>query len=138
MIRVVFDTNVIVSAAWTRGGAEAYALDLAAANKLQLYATEPILSEYETVLRRPKFSRLPPELIDKLIELIRGLAIIIVPFERLAVSPDEDDNRFLECAEAADAHYLVTGNKRHFPHRWKRTTIINARELIEMLIDPDY
>ena len=35
--------------------------------------------------------------------------------ERLAISPHQPDNRFLECAEAALATYLVTGNSRHFP-----------------------
>lgn len=42
MIRAVFDTNVIVSAIWKRGGAESYALDLVVAHKLSLYATAAI------------------------------------------------------------------------------------------------
>lgn len=52
---------------------------------------------------------------------------------RIFISPDEPDNRFLECAEAADADYLVTGNKKHFPNQWKRTRIVNARELLDTL-----
>jgi hypothetical protein len=39
----------------------------------------------------------------------------------------------LECAEAARAHLLLTGNKRHFPERWKGAKIVNAREFIEEL-----
>jgi predicted nucleic acid-binding protein len=49
------------------------------------------------------------------------------------VSPPESDNRFLECAESAKVHFLVTGDKRHFPPVWKHTRIVNARELIEEL-----
>jgi putative PIN family toxin of toxin-antitoxin system len=137
MIRVVLDTNVVVSAVLTRGGAESHALDLAAARKIQLHVTRSILTEYEEVLRRPKFSRVSRKAIDGALELIRRVAIVVNPKETLAVSSDEDDNRFLECAEAADADYLVTGNKRHFPERWKQCAVIGARELVELLIDAE-
>lgn len=56
---------------------------------------------------------------------------MIVPAITLAVSPDERDNRFLECAESAGADFLVTGNRRHFPAVWKTTRIVSTRELIE-------
>jgi putative PIN family toxin of toxin-antitoxin system len=137
MIRVVLDTNVVVSAVLTRGGAEAYALDLAAARKIQLCISAEILAEYEGVLRRAKFSRVSPKAIDAALELIRRVAIVVRPKEKLAVSTDEDDNRFLECAEAAAADYLVTGNKRHFPGQWKECMVIGARELVELLIDAE-
>lgn len=137
MIRVVLDTNVIVSAVLTRGGAEAYALDLAAIRKIQLCVSAAILAEYEGVLRRPKFSRVNPKAIDTVLGLIRRVAIVVTPKETLAVSSDEDDNRLLECAEAADADYLVTGNKRHFPEQWKKCLVIGARELVELLIDAE-
>jgi predicted nucleic acid-binding protein len=58
------------------------------------------------------------------------------PSRLLSVSPDEPDNRFLECADAAGADYLVTGNKRHFPASFGNTRVVNARELIET-ITPD-
>ena len=45
MIRAVLDTNVVVSGVLTRGGAEAHALDLAAAGKIEVYATAAILTE---------------------------------------------------------------------------------------------
>jgi predicted nucleic acid-binding protein len=45
---------------------------------------------------------------------------------------DPDDNRFLECAEAARAHYLVTGNIRHFPEVWEETRIVTPREFIDV------
>jgi len=40
------------------------------------------------------------------------------------------DNIFLECADAARADYLITGNQRHFPKFWKKTKIISSPELI--------
>ena len=50
---------------------------------------------------------------------------------RVAESSDPGDNQFLECAEAAHANYLVTGNIRHFPDIWKDTRIVTPREFIE-------
>jgi predicted nucleic acid-binding protein len=46
------------------------------------------------------------------------------------VSSDPDDNMFLECADAARADDLITGNHRHFPKFWKKTKIITPREFI--------
>ena len=62
------------------------------------------------------------------VEFLRAAALVLEPAFRLAACPHEPDNRFLECAEAAQADYLVTGNQRHFPARWKITTIVNAGE----------
>ena len=54
-IRVVLDTNVVVSAHLSSEGYERSVLDLALAGKLRMFASEAILREYESVLRRPKF-----------------------------------------------------------------------------------
>jgi putative PIN family toxin of toxin-antitoxin system len=105
--------------------------------KIQIYATPAILPEYEGVLRRPKFSRISPNVMNGALDLIRRMAILVKPAETLAVSADESDNRLLECAEAADADYLVTGNKRHFPAHWKKTAVIGEREFVELLIDAE-
>jgi predicted nucleic acid-binding protein len=58
---------------------------------------------------------------------------LVVPSRRLEVSGDPDDNPFLECADAARADYLVTGNLRHFPRFWKKTKIITPREFIGLV-----
>jgi predicted nucleic acid-binding protein len=62
------------------------------------------------------------------------MSTMIAPATTLAVSPDETDNRFLECAEAAGVDFLVTGNRRHFPNVWKTTRIVCARELVEFVL----
>jgi putative PIN family toxin of toxin-antitoxin system len=132
MIRVVIDTNVLVSANIKTKGSEARVLDLVATGRLQLYISQPILSEYQGVLTRPKL-RLDPKRVQASLDLIHSASIVIEPQISLAVSPDEPDNRFLECAEAAQADYLVTGNKRHFPKQWQTAEIVNARELLERI-----
>jgi len=52
------------------------------------------------------------------------------------VASDPDDNKFLECADAARADYLVTGNQRHFPEFWKKTKVISPREFIDIVAPP--
>lgn len=136
MIGIVLDTNVIVSAALTRGGAEAYALDLVLARKAVMFLTEEILAEYEGVLRRPKF-RLAPKIVDGLLGRMMEIAVAVRPSRLVHASRHEDDNHFLECAETSAAHYLVTGNRRHFPTSWKTTRIVSAREFVELLIDAE-
>ena len=68
----------------------------------------------------------------QLLRLIRNRDNLIAPSRRLEVSSDPDDNRFLECADAARADYLVTG-MRHFPRFWKKTKIITPREFIGLV-----
>ena len=133
--RVVLDTNVVVSAHLKSEGYERHVLDLVLAGKLQLAASEVILAEYADVLSRSKFG-IGGKHVASSMRLIRGAATIVRPHHELKVTPHSADNRFLECADAARADYLVTGNKRHFPKSWRQTLVVNARELLEW-IAPD-
>ena len=132
MIRVVFDTNVVVSAMLNTSGTPASVLRLALHRHVQLCVSEYILKEYEAVLRRPKFRR-SPQTVTAMMKSIRAVAVKVTPARTVSVSADEDDNRFLECAEAAGADYLVTGNNQHFPDLFGRTRIIDARRLVELV-----
>jgi uncharacterized protein len=132
-IRVVLDTNVVVSAHLNSEGYERSVLDLALSGKLRMFVSEAILREYESVLRRPKF-RLRPLSVSRSLRLLRSATRVVAPYGQLDVARDPGDNRFLECAEAAKADYLVTDDKRHFPTQWRQTVIVNARELLEWTI----
>mgnify|MGYP001791903502 CR=1 FL=1 len=131
-IRVVLDTNVLVSAHLNDEGYEKHVLDLALAGKIEIAVSQEILAEYEDVLRRPKFA-IAARQVTKSLRLLVTAARRVNPRRRLTAARDPDDNRFLECAEAGRADYLVTGNKRHFPKKWRQTLVVNARELIEWI-----
>jgi uncharacterized protein len=131
--RVVLDTNVLISAALQPSGLEARLIELAARRAVELCVSPEVLAEYREVLSRPKFARLDPRHVSRLLDLIAVEALAVAPAGRLAESPHEADNRFLECAQEAAADFIVTGNKRHFPKRWKNTTVVNARELLEIV-----
>jgi uncharacterized protein len=130
-IRLVIDTNVLVSAAIKPAGLQRTVLLLAITKPARLYVSQPILEEYGTVLARPEL-RVPKGLRQQLLQLIKSHSYTVIPTRRLEVASDPDDNMFLECADAARADYLVTGNQKHFPKFWKTTKIITPREFISV------
>ena len=132
MLKVVLDTNVIVSANLNVQGMEALVVRLASNKVIQLCISPPILAEYENVLKRPKF-KFAPELVEGVLQLIRDTGLLLTDLPVLKVLADGKDNCFLECAQAAGASYLVTGNTRHFPAKWKTTRRVTARELLEII-----
>jgi putative PIN family toxin of toxin-antitoxin system len=130
-LRLVLDTNVLVSAALKPEGLQRTTLLLATTKPARFYVSAPILEEYAEVLSRPELV-IRRGLRLQLLQLIKNRSHMIVPSRRLDVTSDPDDNIFLECADAASADYLITGNQKHFPPFWKSTKIITARDFINL------
>ena len=131
-LRLVIDTNILVSAALKPDGLQRTVLLLAITKPARLYVSDPILAEYREVLARPEL-QIRKSLRLQFLQLIRNHAHRVTPWQPLEVTKDPDDNRFLECADAARADYLVTGNQRHFPRFWKKTKVITSREFITIV-----
>jgi len=130
-LRLVLDTNIVVSAALKPEGLERVAFLVSITRPARLYVSEPIIKEYSDVLARPEL-RIRRGARLQLLDLVRNRSTTISPRIHLAVSRDPGDNKFIECADAARADYLITGNRRHFPTFWKATKVITAREFVEM------
>jgi putative PIN family toxin of toxin-antitoxin system len=130
-LRLVLDTNVLVSAALKPEGLPRTVLLLAVTKPARLYVSDAILTEYRDVLSRPEF-RIRKGLRRQFLQIIENRAHRIFPTRLPLVTSDPDDNIFLECADAARADYLVTGNPRHFPKFWKKTKVITAREFLTL------
>jgi putative PIN family toxin of toxin-antitoxin system len=128
-LRLVIDTNIVISAALKPDGLQRTVLLLAITKPARLYVSDAIVAEYREVLARPEL-KIRKGLRQQLLQLIRSRAHSVVPTRTLQVAKDPDDNKFLECVDAACADYLVTGNQRHFPKFWKKTKVINSREFI--------
>ena len=122
-LRLVIDANVLISAAIRPAGLQRTVLLLAITRPARLYVSRPILEEYSEVLGRREL-RIRKGLRQQLLQLIKSHSYTVVPTRRLHVTSDPDDNMFLECADAARADYLVTGNQKHFPRFWKKTKIM--------------
>ena len=131
-LRLVLDTNVLVSAALNPEGLQRTVFLLAITKPARLYVSHPIMHEYLHVLARPEL-KIRKGLRRQLLQLVENHSYTVAPSQRLEVTYDVDDNRFLECADAARADYLVTGNLRHFPRFWKKTKVITPREFIGLV-----
>jgi putative PIN family toxin of toxin-antitoxin system len=93
-VRIVLDTNVLISAALQPRGLPARVLEMVAYGAVELCASSEILDEYREVLSRPKFAGLDPQRVARLLTLVTKAANMVTPANRLAASPDESDTRF--------------------------------------------
>lgn len=91
-----------------------------------------IYAEYEEVIRRPRFKR-AEDVIAGALHAIRENALWVHSTETVRACADPDDDILLECAQALQADYLVTGNSRHFPASWRGTAVVTARDLLDIL-----
>ena len=113
-MKVVLDTNVLVSGLLSPYGPSADALRLVAAGQVRLCYDARILAEYEQVLRRPRFAFDLAHVRVLLREIAAdGDLVQAVPLRRAL--PDPDDEPFLAVALAGPARCLVTGNGSHYP-----------------------
>jgi putative PIN family toxin of toxin-antitoxin system len=107
-VKVVFDTNILVSALVFPGGRGEAALRRIIEEQDQLVISKPILDELLGILGR-KFARDAEELAHVGV-FLSDLALFVKPKRRLQVVKDEPNNRILECALAGRAKAIVTGD----------------------------
>jgi len=129
-VRVVFDTNILISALVFPGGRGEAALRRITEERDQLVLSKPILDELLGILAR-KFSRDAEELAHVAV-FISDIATLVRPRRRLAIVKDEPDNRVLECALTGNAEVIVTGDHellalRHF----RGVRLLSLRDYLE-------
>ena len=108
-MKVVFDTNIFISAFVIPGGKAEAAYSHALRKDFTLYSSVPILTETAQKLEE-KFGW-HQDKITSLLKAIAKVAIVIKTEPHLHHLADEPDNRVLECAEAVGADFIVTGDK---------------------------
>jgi uncharacterized protein len=131
-LRLVIDTNVVVSAALKSAGLQRTVVLLALTKPARWYISAAILAEYALVLARPEL-KIRRGLRQQLLQVIKNHTQTIAPSRLPQVATDPADNIFVECADAARADYLITGNERHFPPFWKNTKIISSRDFLNII-----
>jgi uncharacterized protein len=135
MIRVVLDTNVLVSGLIQPQGLPAHVLSLTIeGTAARLCVSGAVFAEYDEVIRRPRFKRTESEIANAL-RAIRETSIWVRISLKVQACADPDDDVFLECAQAARAHYLVTGNLRHFPSRWADTLVVSPHQFLDAIAE---
>ena len=127
-MKVILDTNIIVSALLSPHGLSAKILNLVLNGKLTIVYDNIIFAEYVDVLNRNKF-KLDKELVNLVIDFIaKEGEYVIAEFQNIKFT-DEDDKAFYEVYKSGHVDYLITGNKKHFPNE---KGIITAREFFDI------
>lgn len=135
-MRIVVDTNILLSALINPNGAPAQLIDAWRAGAFELITSRDQLLELGAVARRPGLRKyIVPARIGRFINDLCELADVLSRLPTADRSADPADNFLLAMAEASDADYLVTGDKRHVlvlgVHH--RTRIVTARECLAVL-----
>jgi uncharacterized protein len=129
-MRVVFDTNVYVSALVFPGGRADAALRRAIGDDHRVLISRPIVDELLGVLAR-KFSRDPEEL-SRVALFVDDLCERVMPGEPVGDLPDVPDNRILECALAGQAELIVTGDRAMLRLEvWRGIRIVTVAAFLE-------
>lgn len=130
-VTVVYDTNVLVSGI-AFGGKPWECLLLSFVGGVEMAASERTLTEFERVL---SYDHLPftGEEQQVLPELVRREATVVEPEVTVhEIDEDPDDDKFLECAVAADADYLVSRDDHVLDvGRFRGTDVVTANELLQ-------
>ena len=130
-MRVVLDTNIIVSALLAPAGKPAAIIRIWLDGKFTLLTCAAHLDELRSTLQKPRVSeRIKPHNAGRLVNQVRRLAEDVDPLPRVERSPDPTDDFLLAMSEGGKANYLVTGDKSGLLAlgRHNATRIVSARE----------
>jgi putative PIN family toxin of toxin-antitoxin system len=125
-MKVVIDTNVLVSAVITAGRARKIILFVVDHPDIDWVVTDAILTEYAEVLARPKF-KLTASILSKWSELVQSSTTHISATRSVELPRDPTDAKFLSCAASCSADFLITGDKdMAVALRIENTTILSV------------
>jgi putative PIN family toxin of toxin-antitoxin system len=127
-MKIVLDTDIIVSAFINPKGTPGEILSLILAKKITLCYDNKIFSEYMAVLKKSKIS-FDTIHVDAFLDFIKENGEYIIAEPQRIKFIDEDDKMFYDVYKSSDANYIITGNKKHFP---KEKNIITPRDYIEL------
>ena len=135
-MRLILDTNVLVSASIQRGYPYFIVDRVFADPNLELCFSADLFTEYVDVLNREKFAKFPDfqTIAQTLLSNVRTFGFLFTTNTKVDLIRDEPDNRLLELAETCKAQYLVTGNTNDFTMpEYKGTKIVSPKEFFEII-----
>ena len=133
MIRLVLDTNTLISAVGWRDSKPRKILEACLLGEYRLIESPDLLKEFMAVIKRPKFSFIPEEQKNELLARLGSHCEIVEPREKLnLIKGDPADNRVLECAIEGNAQYIVSGDQHLLQlKQFRETTILTASEFLQ-------
>ena len=135
-MRVVLDTNIMVSALMAPAGKPAAIIDAWLDGKFTLLTCTAHVDELQATLQKPRVAELlKPHNAGRLVNQVKKLAEDIDPLPHVKRSPDPTDDFLLALSEAGKADYLVTGDKSGLLalDRHKGTQIVSARDFAALV-----
>ena len=135
-MRLILDTNVLLSALMSPASVSAQILSLWRDRKVEVLTAAEQIDEIARVTRYPRIrARLLPALAGRLVNRLRDVAIVVEKLPTVDRAPDPDDNYLLALAEVGQAQFLVTGDKPLLSlKRHKSTRIVTPAALIELMV----
>ena len=135
-MRIVLDTNVLLSSTLWDGSVAQKLLFKFLKSDAKIFSSEAIISEYKKVLKRDfEYSD------EKILSIVEKLLLflnLITPVEKVdVVKEDPDDNKIIECALASNSNYIITYDKKHLLvlKEYKGIKIITPEEFLKILKD---
>lgn len=122
-MKLVLDTNVLVSAMLTPFGGPSRIIELISSGEITLLLDQRIFLEYKTVLSRERF-KIPLRSQNIILDRLYEKAFFVMASPLSFALPDPEDNMFVEVAVAGRADALITGNKKHFPSSTVKEVLI--------------
>ena len=135
-MRVVLDTNILISALIRPKSVARQIYEGARSGRIALVTCDAQLDEFRRVTRYPRVKQyIRSSEAGTMLNELRELAVYIEVNENVDVSPDPADNFLFAMAQASQADYLVTGDKKDVLAlgRHEKTQIVTVRKLIEIL-----
>lgn len=137
MIRIVIDTNVLVSASLRTGYSfkiiDEIAIDI---KSFQICLSEQVVTEYYNLVFYERISKKYPLFIKNIsgnIKKLERAGIMFFPRRYFTVLKDVSDNKFLNLAYESKADYLITGNSNHFSiTHFEQTKIVSPKEFCDL------
>ena len=133
MIRIVLDTNILVSAI-IRNGNPRKLFQLGIDGKYQILISKEVLDELSDVLQRPKFKMTREDIIHIVSTLLETAQIVRLTSNFKVISKDPDDNIIINTAHDGNANYIVSGDKdiRDLKN-FQKIKIVSVAEMLKIL-----
>ena len=137
MLRVLLDTNQLVSSLLTSRGVQGQIVDEWRRRAFVLFLVPAQVEEVAEVLSRPKIAKkysIAPGDRQALLELLRAEGVLLPDEPRPGVCTDPDDDYRLGCAAAGGVEYLVTGDAALLAvGQYRGVTIVDGRQFLSVL-----
>lgn len=133
MLRVVLDTNILVSAI-IHDGKPRSLFQMGIDGKYQIVISKEILIELAEVLQRPKFKMTTEDIIHIVSTLMATGENVHVTSSFAVIGKDPDDNIIINTAFDGNAGYIVSGDKEIKDlKRFQKTRIVSVDEMLKIL-----